>query len=705
MTIDYPWYFVLFCLLLGSAYAFSLYWFKSRNKSNYSLFTTIVLSVLRTVAVSAIAFLLLSPLLRRQSLRKEKPIVIIAEDNSKSLDYCKDSAFYQDQFHGILEEVAGELSKDFNVQRFCYGAEVVPLQSTDHVLQATAHSSQATDMSLLFDEIKDRYWHRNVGAVVVTGDGIYNKGDNPVSKAQDLAVPVYTIAMGDTSVRRDVSLTAVRFNKIAYLGNQFPLEITVGATRLKGARATLSVKCEGNTLFSKQLEFSDDRQTIVESVIVDAHRSGLHNYTIEISPLRDEVTYRNNRRVVTVEIIDGRRKVAIIAATPHPDIAALRRSIEENQNFEVSCFLSEDFKGNAKDYDLLVLHQLPAKSSAGLRGGISIPGFSESSRIPVIFVLGSQTDLARFNALHTGLEVFARIDRCNDATPLRNKDFTSFTLSDNTLSRIEQFPPLMSPFGEYKLTGNSQTLFFSKIGSLNSGSPLVAVTQQNQNRYAFIAGEGLWRWRLVDWQSNQSHSSFNELVTKLVTFTALRADNEKFRVENENVYGENDHVILQAQLYDDNYEVVNTPEVKLTLTNHTSQPSETSDFTFNRTPTAYSINLGSLASGEYRYLASTSFNGHNYTASGGFIVEDSQLEAATLVADHSLLATLSATTGGQMLQANDAGRIVDIIRSRDDLKTVVYTDTRYSDMLNIPLVFIFIITLLATEWIIRKYNS
>ena len=46
-----------------------------------------------------------------------------------------------------------------------------------------------------------------------------------------------------------------------------------------------------------------------------------------------------------------------------------------------------------------------------------------------------------------------------------------------------------------------------------------------------------------------------------------------------------------------------------------------------------------------------------------------------------------------------------MLRERDDMKTLVFSETSYSDMLNLPLIFVLIILLLTAEWITRKYNG
>lgn len=694
LIIDYPWYFIVLCLLTGVVYATLLYYVGyKRNRSNsLGRGVTMLFALLRTLAVSAITFLLLAPQVKRTTGRKEKPIVIIAEDNSSSLRYCKDSAFYSTGFQTDIDNLQKSLGDAFEVHRLRYGSAVREKEEDDSLF-----ADGLTDMGRLIDDVAERYYRRNLGALVVTGDGICNSGGSPLTAAERLSIPVYCVAMGDTTVYRDASVANVRCNRMAYLGNSFPMEITVGASHMSGETATLNVSRDGKRIFSKQIKIDGHRFTATESLMIEADREGVNSYDVELLPLSDERTLRNNRRAVAVEVIDGHQKVAIIAAVPHPDVAALRASLESNSNYEVEFFLSKDFKGDAGDYSLLVLHQLPSKANE-----LDVQKLLASGT-PAIFVIGTQTDLARLNALHAGLEIYSRIERQNEVTALFDKDFTFFTYDRASGERIGHYPPLLSPFGEYKLSGNAQSLFTSRIGTVNSGQPLVAMSQREGVRYTFVAGEGLWRWRMADYQQNGSHSEFDGLMGKIAVFTALRADKERFHVRVKSLFGENEDVLLEAELYNDNYEVVNTPEVQLAI--NTQGDNQSRRYTFNRNGSGYGINLGPLSPGRYTYHASTTFNGRNYSSSGLFVVEDFNLEAVNTVADHSLLATLAAATGGAMVDAREVERVGELLRERDDIHTVVFSETNYNDMLNMPLILIAVIMLLAIEWVSRKYSG
>lgn len=692
LLIDYPWYFVLFCLLAGVAYSAILYF----RSSHFSPLLRWVLSLLRFLAVFIIAFLLLSPLVRMESHQKEKPIIVIAQDNSQSVA-LKTDAEERDALQSQLQSLAQSLSDDFDVQVMKYGASLSPSDVGD----TCSYAETATDMSGALDDIVQQYQHRNLGAVILTGDGIYTQGMNPVSSVQKHAIPIYTVALGDTAVQRDAAIVGIRFNRKAFMGDQFPVEVTVRASRLNGRTKSLSVTHAGRQVFGKQLKYEGDDFSTTETLFLDADKAGLQQYTIAIASDPDEANTRNNSRTITVEVVDGRQKIAIVAAAPHPDVAALRMALEANKNYEVESFLKSQLPSGGlkvQDFDLVIYHNCVEEASAKV----------SARRTPSVYVVGTQTDLARFNALHLGVEVFTRISKHNEATPVFNPAFSHFALSESSRTSLEQMPPLSSPFGDYRLSADVQTLCYAKIGNIAADQPLVALASHGDSRRAFVMGEGLWRWRLADFQTNGSHDFFDGLVEKIVTFASQQIDKNRFQVIGKTIYSQNEQVVLDAELYDNNYELTNQPDAVFSLVNLSKSKGSGDTATqhpFNRVSSRYSLNLGVLAPGQYRYVASTVFDNDKLTSVGQFMVEDLNIEELNLVADHTLLHTLAQTTGAVMVYPDDVESLYEMIRQRDDLKTVIYTQNRFSEMARLPWIFFLILALLTAEWVLRKYHG
>src|SRR5437899_431675 len=79
-----PLWYIIFCIALGVSISIFLYR-NDRLISELNPWLRHALITLRAVVITFIAFLLLTPLLKSVSHEKEKPIVIVAQDNSSSI--------------------------------------------------------------------------------------------------------------------------------------------------------------------------------------------------------------------------------------------------------------------------------------------------------------------------------------------------------------------------------------------------------------------------------------------------------------------------------------------------------------------------------------------------------------------------------------------------------------------------------------------
>ena len=120
--------------------------------------------------------------------------------------------------------------------------------------------------------------------------------------------------------------------------------------------------------------------------------------------------------------------------------------------------------------------------------------------------------------------------------------------------------------------------------------------QEQEKKVGVVSGEGIWRWRLHDFMSNENQNAFDELVNKTVQFLAVKEDKSKFRVFTENNYFENQEVQFRAELYNQSYELVNEPEIKLNVKDAEGKEFK---FLFNRTMQAYVLNAGRFPAGQY----------------------------------------------------------------------------------------------------------
>jgi len=685
----YPVWFLLLCIVAGAVYALILYY---RDKDNdFNLFTIQILAIIRGTVVTLIAFLLLSPLLKSTTRYTEKPIVLLALDNSGSITLGKDSVYYKTEFADQYRKLAGNLSKKFNVQTYTFGDKL-------SIGLNTAFNEKQTDMSGLFAEIKDRYSNRNLAALVLAGDGIYNHGADPLYSSDDASYSIYTVALGDTSQQKDLLVSRVNYNRIAFLGNDFPLEITVSAHKCSRAKSKLTVSSGGQQLFAEDVSVNGQQFTRTFTTKLTATKPGIQRYRIAFSPIADEISTANNYQEIFIEVLDGRQKILLLQSAPHPDVAALRTAIEKNQNYTVDNFMLSDFNGSLASYSLVILHQVPALSDVGFQ----VTNQLKTSTVPVLYIIGTQSNIPAYNSLLSGLMIPPSRSSFNEATAIMNPDFSLFSLGPEIGQMIPEFPPLNVPFSQYKPGTAAQVLLYQKIGNIGTRIPLILFNQGVDRKSATITGEGIWRWRLSNYVKLGNQQAFDELFTRIIQYLAVKEDKSQFRVMMKNILNENEAIEIDAELYNDSYQLVNEPEVNIVITD---ENKKNYPYTFTRTSNAYYLDAGNLPPGEYAYKASASFAGKAYQKSGIFTVMSLNVEAMNTRANHVLLNNLAMRHKGKMVSPHQLDQIEELLASRDDLKTIVYSQKRYTDLVSFVPFLILLLLLLSAEWFIRKRNG
>ncbi len=694
LLTQYPLWLVIFALLLGVGYALYLYY-----KNNNVIFEKpmrIAMASLRGLAVALIAFLLLAPMVKLTVKQTDKPIVLVAIDNSESVKSNKDSAFYAKEYPGQVAKLISELGDSYVVKTYLVGDE-------DHLIGDKEtldmdFSDKSTNLSSLFDQVDMLYANQNVGAVVMLTDGIFNTGASPYYKAEKAGCPVYAVGLGSSELATDLFISDILHNRQTLKGNFFPVEVKVAAYKLSGKQAELTVK-EGETeIYRKQLTLSGNRYFETVKFSVEAKSKGVHHYRVDLTELDGEVTHKNNHSAFFVEVVESRDKVAIVYNSPHPDVAALREALEGTDNYDVEVFPVSEFRGNPSDYSLVILHQLPsaANSASSLLSQIRQSGTS------ALYIVGQQTNLSVFNAQNTGVTINQTKAMTNNATPLYNDNFTSFTFSEEARRMLPLYSPVQTPFASYKTSVAANIFLYQKVSGVDTKYPLVVFNEQNGTRTGVITGTGLWSWKIYNFMHAENHDAFNELVGKTVLYLAAKGDKSRFRVQHEGVFAENAPVEFSAELYNESYELINEPDIKMVLK---GGGDTTYEAQFSKQNNSYYLNMGELPLGNYTWTATTQVGKQRLEKSGRFAVQAVMLETANLVADHDLLKSMAKVTGGQYFDKEHIADVAKAIQKNDNIKPIASYQKKYAMMLNSPWYLAAIVLLLGIEWFLRKWNG
>lgn len=689
IVTEAPLWWIVFCAIGGLAYASVLY-YRERQFEELARWKVWTMATLRFLSVFIIIFLLLTPLLKTMVTHLEKPVFIVALDESESMVETSDTNFIQQKLKPELNQLIDKLGEEYEVRTYSFGEAVK--EELDYNF-----NQKETNISSLIDELNIRYLNRNVGGAIIVTDGLYNRGMNPAYDADELGFSVYPVAVGDTTIHRDLVLKKVAHNDIAYLGNEFPLEIVYGGKRLTNEKFTLTVSHNGKVLHKKDITLGKT-QYGTEKVLLEAQETGIQHYVVKLSPVENEITLANNTAHVYIDILDGRQKILILAHSPHPDIAAMRYAIQKKEEYEVEVVLADEFNGKVEKYNLIILHQLPSRT---FRADAIINNAREKN-VSVLYVLGAQSDVSAFNRINKDVTIQGGVNRTNESMGLLQDDFPLFQLDEDLKLRFDRFPPLIAPFGKYNVSKDAYVLFKQKIGLVKTETPLVCFLQRNQQKTGYILGEGMWHWRLSDFERNGDHQAFDQLMTKMVQYLSVRVDKSTFRVHTDHTYYENEDVTFEAQLYDDSYELINEPDVKLKVKD---KEGKEYDYTLGKTNKSYFLNLGRLPVGEYTYKAMVSFGGKDYLERGSFMVNQLNVEQMETSANHRILYQMAEATGGEVLYAGGLMQWADQLAESGDVVTVQHSNEELYELINWKWIFFLILGLLTAEWFMRKRNG
>ncbi len=691
LVTDYPLWLLLFWLPISIGLAYWLYrpnqaWLRELEKWKRYLMLS-----LRALSLFIIGVLLLGLLIETLSTRKEKPILINLIDNSASMLNYADSIEVKNELANHLQH-SEELLERFDVKNIYLDDSLL---TDDGVIRFAA---PRTNLYRLFDEVYENYYGRNVGAIQLISEGNSNTGGNPLSLRDKFnAIPIYTLGVGDTIRKKDLLIRSVIHNDIAFLGNTFPVEVTVEGDLVNELNSNVKIVRNEKVVAEQQVQFPDqDFYQTKLTFMLTADAVGFHEYKVIIEATEGESNYENNEKTFYLEVIDSRSKLLLVSGGLHPDIGAIRGVLASDDNLEVESTRLSEFTGELKDYDLIIWHE------PGLGNTREFAERLKKSKKPVWYIIGTRSSNDKLNNLPAPL--IARFTNQHDNIGAQfNRAFGKFELSEKTKQSLNRFPPLVSPYGKLEINGPVDVLFTQRLGAIAKEDPLFFFGSQGETKYGVLVAEGLWRWKLANFQLDKNNDAFNEIVKKTVQYLSVRTNTSKLRIHLPPAFYEDEAITANATFYNDSYEPITTPSIGFKLT---KKDGGEQTYQFIPSRSEYALYLGNLEAGVYEWEAAAEFEGKSYQKSGAFVVQRLELESLDSRANHNLLfqlAEMGENSGFYTFSQRDA--LLNDIANREDITAVGYETFSFKNLLDYKWLFFLLVVCFAVEWFLRRYNG
>ena len=665
---------IFLSLLIAGGYSYYNYFYKAKIKLKVHL----VLALLRFITVFSILLLLINPIITNKTLEIIKTPLVIAVDNSSSISNLKATQTAAELYENLSSN--SELKDKYDIQSYRFdsdfeSSDTFDFKGTQTNIDDVAKNSKSINKNSIFP------------TVLIT-DGNQTMGNDFVFSF-DPNNKVYPIIVGDTTTYLDLRISQLNANKYAFHKNKFPVEVFLNYSGTKAVTSNFSIT-QGNTVLNSQIvSFSPSKKSVVISVLLPADKIGLQVYKATIRSREKEKNTYNNNFNFAVDVIDQKTEIALISSFNHPDLGALKRAIESNAQRKVTLLKPKETNDLSK-YNIVILYQ-PT---------IEFRSFFERNTdlgLNTFIITGTKTDFNYLNQQQKDL-VFKMSSQSEDYIAQYKDDFNLFSLEDIGFS---QFPPLENPFGVISTSSNVNILLGSMIRNINTNTPLLAFSENQGRRSAYLLGENSWKWRLQSHVYTKSYEKYDTFIDKTIQYLASNASKKSLVVTHDGFYNSGDAIDIFAQYFNKNYELDDKANLNITLVNKKTKAKKSYDLL--KSNTDFKVNLDGLEVGKYDFVVRELNSNSVY--SNSFEIVDFDIEKQFVNPDLIKLNQLAIQTKGQVIFPDKVYSLIKSLLENEDYKSVQKTIIKKIPLIDSIWLLILIIICLATEWFVRKYNG
>ncbi|MEP2281262.1 VWA domain-containing protein [Maribacter sp.] len=637
-----------------------------------------LLAFLRFIGIFGLLVLLINPKFSQKTYTLEKPNLVILADNSTSILKS------EDDLQLLISELENskEVTDRFKIASYTFGSKLDALDSL-------SFTEKNTNIYKSLSALKDIY-AREQTVTILFSDGNQTIGADYSYAKTNPDNTIYAVVLGDTTKYKDISVGPILTNKYAFLKNKFPLETYVSYQGQTSVSATVSVKMNDKVVHKENLKFDGESNFKNIAIEIDANSVGIKKLSVEVTQLPEERNIENNRRSTSIEVIDEKTKIALVSDIMHPDLGALKKAIESNEQREVSILKSNAKNSILEEIDLFIFYQPTTKFKNAF-------DFAKSMNANTFIIAGSKTDYSFLNMNNVGLEIENGYPE-QEVFGLLNNGFTKYDISKFDLT---DFPPLISDAGPILITAPYDALLGTQIKGLDVQQPLLAVMEQNSGKQAFLLGENLWKWRMQTYRNTNNFVNFDEFIGNLIRYLTSSKNKSRLNVDYEKVYEGSSNTVITATYFDEAFLFDPNARVTIKVTNSNTKKVQTNPMVLKNG--YFEADLSNLIAGSYEFVVSV--ENESKSSSGSFVISEFDMENLFVSSDNAKMEKLAVDNGGKLFYPSQIKALVQDLKENDAYVPTEKSTENIVSLVDYKLLLGLIVFAFAAEWFIRKYNG
>ena len=653
---------------------FQYIYIMKRNLINWSLAT------LRFVTVFSLLLLIINPKFDKNVIKVVKPILAVAVDNSQSIKYLNKDSLSKIATELILGNSG--LSEKYDIKTYSFGKQLNQNKFLNFNEKQTNITKAIQDIESIHES--------QIAPIVLISDGNQTIGTNYGYASKAFKQAVFPLILGDSIFNTDLKILQINVNKYAYLNNKFPVEIFCSYLGNKTISTELTISSGNQTIHKELLEFSPEVNSRIITPLIKTTKVGQQAYQVSLKPIQNEKNKVNNLKYISLETIDEFSKVALISTISHPDIGALKTSIESNKQRLVDILKPEEFIATNESYGLVILYQPNTEFN-------NVFERTKKMNNNVFIIGGSNTQWRFLNEIQS--DFYQEVTGQNELFQGKiNLDFMNFNSTDY---RFISHPPLTTEFGQVSIKTQYETLLYKSVNGVLTNEPLWFTYENNSSRNSVLLAENLWKWRMYSFQQNLNFVTFDSFIAKVIQYLDVKNQDNRLIVDYQSVYDGGQELEISAQYFNKNYELDSNANIEITFTNNKS--GRQLEFPMITDSYSYKLDLSVLDAGAYSFEVKV--NKEPLLKSGVIEILEFNIEQQFLNSDVSQLEQLSINTSTTMYFDSQINELIDQLLSENRFYSVQKITKKSVYLLDITFMLFLLFSSLTTEWLVRKYKG
>jgi uncharacterized membrane protein len=689
-----------------------------------------VLWALQSSIVAALLAVLWQPAMMVATLKPQQNVVAVVIDDSKSMALADEAggktrsvAAREVLSNGLL----ASLQKQFQVRLYRFDRTLNRLDKVDQLNAQGVSTQLSENLKLVAAESASV----PLGAIILLSDGADNAGgiDWPtLSEIRARRIPVHTVGLGRERFDKDLEISGAEIPQRALAESRVTAQVTLRHYGFSNQRVQVTIKDGSRVLAKQSVQIrSKDGAPQTETLFFNAGSAGPRAVDISVDPVEGEENQRNNRvtRLVNVESLKPR--ILYFEGEPKWEFKFIRRAMDEEKTVQLVTMLrttqNKIYRQGVNDPKELE-DGFPAqpeelfKYQGLIIGGIEIGYFTPTQQEMLrqfvdrrgggLLFLGARNAISDGGWARSPLVDLLPVS-ISDRKDTFQRDRVPVELTsagvDSLITRIEEDPARnaerwtkLPELANYQLTGAPKpgAVSLAEFKTPQGKQPLLVTQNYGRGRTALMATSGTWRWQMLQPLEDKSHELFwQQLCRWLVTDTPLQVAGSTPR----QMLSDETRVELRAEVRDKAFQPVSDAAVEARILGPDGnaqfvelRPNPQSAGLYTSTwdaplPGSYVSEI--VAKRGEEEIGRDLFN---------FRREDGVAENFGAEQNKELLEKLSSQTGGVYYTAADAGRLAKEISFSEAGITV----REAKDLWNMPAIFLTVLLLRATEWLLRR---